>query len=112
MHFWFEPTPAANLGFCRVLFFGLLFLAYAGHDFSAWGSVSHQFWMPIYLFERSGLRPLDQSWLWVVETCWKTALIFSAIGLWTRVSMIVACVAGAYLFGLAHNFGHTFHFDA
>jgi len=112
MHFWFEPTAAANLAFCRILFFALLFVGYAAHDFSAWGSVSRRFWTPIWLFEHTGAEPLDRSTLWILQTCWKTALIFSAIGLYTRVSMTVAFAAGAYLFGLPHNFGQTYHFDA
>jgi hypothetical protein len=112
MRFWFEPAAASNLGMSRLLFFGLLFLVYLPEDFSAWGGVSHTFWMPIWIFERAGLLPLDTATLGAIEMCWKVSLVFSAIGLCSRISMAVAFVAGAYLFALPHNFGQTYHFDA
>jgi predicted DCC family thiol-disulfide oxidoreductase YuxK len=110
--FWFEPRHSTDLGVSRVLFFGLLFVVYFGEDFSEWGSVSEVFWMPIWVFERLGLPALNPKALAVLQFSWKVALAMSAVGMWTRLSMAVSFMAGAYLLALPHNFGHTYHFDA
>jgi hypothetical protein len=109
--FWFEPGPAASLGMCRLLFFGMLCLWMLPHDFSAWGSYSPVFWMPIPLFRVAHLQPFSVDSLELMQTIWKASLILSAIGLFTTSAMTVAAVLGIYLMGLAHNFGQTQHFD-
>ena len=110
--YWFEPRHATDLGVSRLLFFGFLFIVYVREDFSEWGSVSEVFWMPIWVFERFGLPALNTESLAVLQFWWKVALATSAVGLWTRLSMLASFVAGAYLLALPHNFGHTYHFDA
>jgi len=112
MHFWFEPSAASNLGIARLLFFGLLLLVYLREDFSAWGGVSPTFWMPLWMFKYTGITPLGADSLAVLQICWKVSMLLSAVGLLSRVSMVVAFVSGTYLFALPHNFGQTFHFDA
>jgi len=109
--FWFEPGPAAALGICRVLFFGSLLLWQLRHDFSPWGAYSSVFWMPIWLFDTFSVPLLPASTIAAVQMIWKAALFFAAIGLFTRVAMVVAFVLGTYLMGLPHNFGQTQHFD-
>jgi len=110
--FWFQPSPAVDLGICRLLFFGGLLAMYATEDIAAWGTVSHAFWRPTAFFGALHLRPLSASGLEVLQATWHLALAWSAIGLFTRASITVAAVLGFYLLGLPHNFGHTFHFDA
>jgi hypothetical protein len=112
LRFWFEPAPPANLAVSRLLFYGALFLYYRLEDFSAWGGVSSAFWMPMPVFAALHLRPLPPDALAVIQTLWRTALVFSAIGLLTRISMTVAFGLGFYLLGLPHNFGHVYHSDA
>jgi hypothetical protein len=112
LRFWFAPAPPGDLGLARALFFGGLLLIYAGTDFSAWGTVSPAFWMPLPFFEAMHLRPLGREGLAIVQAVWRLALLASAVGLQTRVSMWAAFLLGFYLLGLPHNFGHTFHFDA
>ena len=109
--FWFEPGPAAALGICRVLFFGTLLLWQLPHDFSPWGAYSSVFWMPIWLFDTLRVPLLPASAIAAVQAIWKAALFLAAIGLFTRVAMVVAFVLGTYLMGLPHNFGQTQHFD-
>jgi len=111
-NYWFEPAAPTNLCASRVLFYSGLLVLYWSEDFRNWGSVSQAFWLPLPAFQALGLRPLSVDSLNVIQVVWRTALALSAIGLFTRVSMIVACVLGFYLLGLPHNFGHVFHFDA
>jgi len=110
--FWFEPASATDLGVCRMMFFAGLFLFYLPVDFTEWGHVSTAFWMPLPMFSLLHLGPASPAALDSLSTVWRIALIFSAIGLFTRSSTIVAAVLGFYLLGLPHNFGHTYHFDA
>lgn len=109
--FWFEPGPASNLGLCRLLFFGMLCVWMFPHDFSAWGSYSRVFWMPVSLFRVAHIGPLPVDALFIVQAVWKASLAFAAIGLFARPAMIVAALLGFYLMGLPHNFGQTQHFD-
>jgi hypothetical protein len=94
-----------------LLFTGVL-LMYAQDDFSAWGTVSPAYWLPIPLFGALHLEPLEPPMLRALEAIWRLALILSAAGFVTRVSTTVAALLGVYLLGLPHNFGQTYHFDA
>lgn len=110
--FWFEPVSPDNLGICRILFFGALFLFYFLRDFSVWSEVSPAFWMPVDLFKFGHLSVASASLLTIIQVVWKIALLFSCVGLFTRVSTLTALIFGAYLIGLAHNFGKVQHDDA
>ncbi len=111
-HFWFAPSPPEALGMARVFFFGTLFLVYANEDFTGWGAVDPVFWQPIWLFRGLGRGPAPPAALLVLEVLFRGSLLLAAVGLFTRPAAIAACVLGTYLFGLPHNFGHTYHFDA
>src|SRR5262249_15105867 len=112
MRFWFEPAPPDNLAICRGLFYSGLFLAYLQEDFARWGTVSRAFWMPMPAFSALHLTPLGPSALSALQTIWRISLLSSAIGWYSRPSMIVAAAVGFYLLGLPHNFGQAYHFDA
>lgn len=110
--FWFEPAPAANLGVSRLVLFLALALYYSQQDFSLWGSVSPALRDPIWLFDRFHFPFFSVAGLQIMQTVWIAALVCSAIGLFTHVSLLIAAVLGTYLLGLPHNFGQTYHFDA
>jgi hypothetical protein len=110
--FWFTPSSPIDLGVSRLFFFIGVFAIYATEDFSAWGTVSDAFWLPLPLFTILHLKPFSPEVLGALQVVWRVALVLSAVGLFTRTSMIVAAVLGTYLLGLPHNFGQTYHFDA
>jgi hypothetical protein len=112
LRFWFQPSPPTNLCVSRAVFYSALLLLYAKEDYSAWGTVSPAFWMPLPIFSALHLRTLSPPALSVVQMLWRTALLTSALGLFTNLSMAIAAATSFYLLGLPHNFGHTFHFDA
>ena len=112
LRFWFAPAGALNLGVSRALFFAGVFLMYIGEDYRAWSTVSSAYWIPMPLFAALHLEPLGTAAMQSVQLIWRVALVFSALGILSRVSMIVAFVLGTYLLGLPHNFGQTYHFDA
>jgi hypothetical protein len=110
--YWFEPAPPTDLAVSRVLFYIGLLVFYWREDFSAWGAVSRAFWMPMPAFEVFGLQPPTVDAIAVAQVVWRMSLALSAVGLFSRASMVVASALGFYLLGLPHNFGHVYHFDA
>jgi hypothetical protein len=109
--FFFAPGSPVTLGICRALFFASLFFWQVRHDFSAWGQYSSVFWMPIWVFDAFRVPLASTATLEWIQAFWKLSLLLSAIGLFSRVSMVAAFVLGTYLMGLPHNFGQTQHFD-
>ena len=55
--FWFEPVGPGNLGFARLVFFGLMFWFHRDFDYTIWGTLpaSFQNANPIRLFELLGV---------------------------------------------------------
>lgn len=109
--YFFAPVSAGDLGFGRACFFTLCLLYYLPQDFSEWGTVAREFWMPIAAFRVLGLPQLGPAAIDVVEAIWKLCLALAAAGLWTRVATAGAFLGGFYLLGLPHNFGQVQHFD-
>jgi predicted DCC family thiol-disulfide oxidoreductase YuxK len=120
--FWFEPTLADNLGLCRILLYGSMFLFYVlspllskswgwHENFTLWGKVSAAFWTPVWLFAILHLPQLSTGPLIVIQSLWWLALALSCVGLFTRFSTAIVFIFGAYLFGLPNNFGKIHHLD-
>jgi HTTM domain len=112
MHFWFEPVEPLNLGLCRVLFFGALFLLYWDYDPARWADKLDSLWMPVWLFEILKLPVLSSGSLALFHSVWITSLATSCVGLFTRASTICSFILGVYLLGLPLNFGKVSHGEA
>ncbi len=108
-YFWFEPAPAARLGWCRALFFSLTLALYFQHDFSLWGTLDSIWWHPTSTFAALHIPLLSPQAINVLQTIWKTSLALCAIGLCTRASTWVATIAGVYLLGIEQCFGKIHH---
>jgi hypothetical protein len=109
--YFFSPAGPIDLCVGRVIFYSLAFLYYVPQDFSEWGTVAGEFWMPTAFFSALHLPALGPQAITIVESVWKMSLALAAVGLWTRWTMLVSFVGGFYLLGLPHNFGQTQHFD-
>lgn len=108
--FFFAPRPPALLGFCRLLFFALVFCFFLGRDYATWGDVpASMLNNRIFLFRLLHLPIGSHNVLAAIELLWKTALLSSAIGFFTRTSMIAAALSGLYILGVPNNFGKTGH---
>jgi hypothetical protein len=121
-HFWFEPASPDNLGLCRIILFGTMFLYYLltpwlfpswGYleDFVPWGSVSHAFWSPVWLVSVLHLPPPSTPVLGTVQIVWRAALILSCIGLFTRINTLLSFALGLYLFSVPVSFGKIHHME-
>jgi hypothetical protein len=109
--YFFSPSDPTDLCVGRIVFYSLAFLYYAPQDFSEWGTVAAEFWMPTAFFRVLHLPVLGPEAITLVEILWKTSLALAAAGLWTRWAMLVSFAGSFYLLGLPHNFGQTQHFD-
>jgi len=118
--FWFEAASPDNLGLCRIVLFGAMFLYYVlaprlfpswGYlaDFVPWGSVSRAFWSPVWLISVLHLPPASTQVLGAMQIVWRMALLFGCLGLFTRVSTAISFVFGFYFFGLPASFGRIHH---
>ncbi|HZN63861.1 MAG TPA: hypothetical protein VFB66_01075 [Tepidisphaeraceae bacterium] len=110
--FWFEPVAPDNLGFCRLLFYGLLLYYFFPVHFVGWANVPESFRDPIWLFERFHLPILPDPALPAAGAAFKAALLLACVGLGTRMSTAVAFLLGTYLIGMRYNFGKTDHVGA
>lgn len=121
-HFWFEPALPDNLGLCRIILFGTMFLFYVFmpllfpargllQNFAPWGTVSHAFWNPVWLISVLHIPAPSAPLIGAIQIVWRTALLFSCIGLFTRVSTSLSFALGVYLFGVASGFGKVHHME-
>ncbi|HKW94491.1 MAG TPA: DCC1-like thiol-disulfide oxidoreductase family protein [Methylomirabilota bacterium] len=111
---FFAGAPPVELGFYRILFYGFVsyFLAFRPTDVTRWAEVPDVFWTPTSFFRLLHLPVLLATTLVVALWAWRASLVLALIGLFTRLSMLVAFVLGFYLLGLPHNFGKVNHNDA
>jgi hypothetical protein len=123
-HFWFEAVSPDNLGLCRIILFGTMFLFYVLtplffpswgflQDFAPWGSVSRIFWNPdpVWLISFLHVPPASMQVLEAMQIVWRAALLLSCIGLFTGISTAVSFGLGIYLFGMEASFGEIHHFE-
>lgn len=110
--FWFKPASPANLGFARLLFFGLLLCYYLPISYTEWALMDPVFYKPTYFFRKFDIPIFSAESIAVLQTLWKVALGMACLGLLTRTSVATAFVTGTYLLALPHNFGKVHHYDA
>lgn len=109
-HWWFAPETPFNLGVCRLLFFGLLFVdQLIAYPYYEWPTLPKSYFDPIWLFHFFHLPILPSSVVLGLEIVWKLALLLACIGLFTRFATVIACAGAIYLFGLEYNYGKTDH---
>jgi hypothetical protein len=119
-HFWFEAAAPDNLGLCRIILFGTMFLYYVfapwlfpewgyHQNFVPWASVSRALWSPAWLMSVLHLAPASPAVLEAIQFVWRLALLLSCIGLFTRISTAISLAFGVYLFGIPAGFGRIHH---
>lgn len=109
---WFKPSPATDLGVCRVLTFAIFLCWRLNQDVTVWATVPDAFWMPIHLFRWFAIPVFPERVIGLFDLVCKVSLLTSMVGLCTRASTITSFVLGSYLIGLPQNFGQTQHSDA
>ena len=111
--FWFEPQGPLNLGISRAICYAVLVLVYLPEPFTHWAELDRQsaYWEPIYPFSSPHVHlPLvGATGLMILQCVWKCSLVLACIGLFTRISTLIAFVLGGYLIGLMFNYGKLEH---
>jgi len=109
--FWFTPESAENLGICRILFCGGMFLFYFSRQYEAWVELPEFTYDPQSLWASLHLTFASSSTVDILELLWKGSLLLTCIGLATRPASIVMAVTGFYLLALPNDFGKVNHND-
>jgi predicted DCC family thiol-disulfide oxidoreductase YuxK len=109
---WFTPQHPATLGALRLIVFGWLFLWYLPKDFAVQGAFPNALWHPVWLFDVLGVPLAPVAMLAVASVVWKAALVLAALGVFTRASIAVSLIGGAFLLGTTHSFFKVNHGDA
>lgn len=112
IRFWYAPGSAAELGFCRMLFYALTLAFFARRDLAGWSDVSGVFWRPVGVVALLGLQVLPHAAMAAIAGAWMLLLATSALGLFTRFSTAGAFVLGTYLIAIPESFGKIHHADA
>jgi len=107
----FAPAPARGLALARIVFYGGLFVLYAGHDFRLWGEVGPVFWRPLWPLP-TDVPPPPATLVAAVSLAFKASLLSTCLGIATRWSAALAALAGLFTLGLPNQWGVTFHTDA
>ena len=110
-HYFFEEQGPTDLGVGRFVFFAVVFLLYMMSPLHLFASVPPELWNPIAIFKYGSIPVLSESAMLVIRYAFLAGLFFSAIGLFTRVSMGVAFVTGAYLLGVSNSIVSAQHFE-
>src|SRR5262249_50309019 len=103
---------AESLAICRIVVYACALYYYGAADYSQWRSVPHVFWKPIFLFQALHVGPQSVAAVVVVQWVWRASLVLSCVGLFARVAMPVAGLAGLYLLALPNNYGRIMHGSA
>jgi hypothetical protein len=109
--YFFAPTDPVDLGVSRFLFFGIIFLLFVREPFTLWGKIPISYYQlePNPIFDYFDIPVFSPEIMGILGYIWLTSLFFSSIGLFTRVSTILAFFTGAYLVGITKSFGHPPH---
>lgn len=113
-NFWFQPQPPQRLAVSRIIFYLLFFIFLK--DTPALPTIDPAFplepeWHPLGFFRVLHIPPLNFSkgvFLWL-KLFWEIAIIFSALGLFTRFSTKVVFFLGFYLVAAQYNYGSLEH---
>lgn len=113
--YWFSPRKPGDLCVARIFFYLLLyfFLRDRIQDLARWGNLPDAgLWTSISFFKYLPFHALSPSVLHSLGILWQVAVIFSALGLFTRLSTKLVFFLGLYVIGLPYNFGkidHPYH---
>src|SRR5258705_9344958 len=102
--FWFPPVPPRRLALCRLAFFTGVLLFYLGHDVSALGDLPRSYYPPVYLLRKLHLPLVSRDVIANLQSVWRVALFFAALGLFTRLATVACLFLGTYLIALPHSF--------
>ena len=112
--FWMElfaPGGLSRLASCRAVFFGSVLILYWQRDFSVYATVPRELWEPFSFYRILGLPIFSESTLSALSAVWKLSLFLACVGLFTRIAMWIAAVAGLYLLGLSYGFYFDSHVE-
>jgi len=107
---WFEPGEAADLAICRIFVCG--FMLAINFDRGGEGVdnlFAYEMWRPVSFFILLSNHIPTPDQLATLSTVFKLGLFLGMLGVFTRVSLGVACLFGILAVGWEMNFGKVNH---
>src|SRR4051812_35213665 len=87
--FWFARESPAQLGYCRMLLFGLMVWFYFRIDYSIWATLPHSMANnPLFGFRALALPIVSYKTMAMLEGLWKMSLLTACVGLYSRLSAL------------------------
>lgn len=114
----FNNNPSYNLGFCRILFYGLILeelwsKAYIVEVFYYFQFIPKELWTPVGVFNfypKDMLFSFIEAHLLLNFLC--LFLFFTMIGFITRISSFISFILALLLLGYPNNFGTVYEVDS
>ena len=100
-----------DLAVSRILFFALLFYRDCLRMTADWVPFAAYKWTPLRVSALLDVGLFQEPVLYAIDTVWKLALLAAMLGLFTRLSTVLAFLLGAYIFCIPHNVGRLVHGD-
>src|ERR1700733_8107602 len=95
----------------RLLFFSsfIYFFWHRSDDLAVWMEMPGTVWRPISYFKLLPQLHLSAPWVTILLKTWRIGLVFSLVGLWTRVSLPITFFLSLLVVGYPFNFGKIDH---
>ena len=105
--FWFAPAAPWPLGLCRAGFFASFYVLFLARTDLQWYALFPPgFYQPRSFFVWLSLSPPSWDVMGWLVAIFEISVIFSAVGLLTRLAMFTAFTLGLYVLGLQFNYGY------
>lgn len=98
-----EPH-ALNLGICRALFYAFYLWQMSLYTPIGYSALPEELWSPPWLLSAFGVPSAEE--LLVTGVVFYLSAAFAALGFFSRISMAIASLSGAFLFGVMNSYGH------
>ena len=107
--FWFKKGSAADLGFCRLLFCGVLFGLRWQEDYSFVAGLGYT-WVPTFWMAQlfpNGVPSLE--FMAGLQLIWKISMFTACVGVFTKTSLITLIVSEGVILNLFMSVARTRH---
>ena len=106
--FWMPELSSKNLALVRVLMFLGALILVQRPDFNE-GLYQAKFWKPIGFFKLFSGPLLSKESFYLIWNVWLVFGVLATLGLFYRLSAVVAALSLMFIIGYNYNFGHVYH---
>lgn len=110
LKYFFEPGSAVRLGVSRALFYAICLTQYFYLQPADYVQLPHELWTPPFVLWF--FSPPDPTVFWYACLALQVVLVLSTLGIFTRVSVLLAAPLMTYVFGVVCSYKWiSFHYS-